>query len=114
MTGFLSACERAKTCMMLAVIFYHSMLVYAGIGWFGILPVPSDAIIGGVALWLNTIHIWVFTFASGYLYQYLRFECERYSKWRDLLRKKCKRLLLPYGIVSVVWCIPFSIFFFLS
>ncbi len=101
-------CERAKVCMMIAVILYHSLLAYAGRDWFSVLPIPSDKIIGSIALWLNTIHIYVFTFASGYLYQYLRFECGRYATFKELWAKKSKRLLLPYAVVSLLWCVPFS------
>ena len=105
-------CERAKTCMMIAVILYHSMYFFAGRDWFAVPPVHESRFIGELAIWLNTFHIFVFTFASGYLFQYLKFEAGKYPAFADFARKKMRRLLVPYLFVSIIWCMPFDMVFF--
>ena len=98
-----------KTVMMLIVILYHSCAMWMG-GWFAE-PANPSAAIGLFAKWLNTFHVPVFVFASGYLYAFLKVETTRYASASLVLKKKARRLLVPYVFVSIVWAIPFWAYF---
>jgi fucose 4-O-acetylase-like acetyltransferase len=68
--------------------------------------------LGVLSSWLNTFHIYGFTLVSGYLFYALKYEKGKYEKYLPFIANKCKRLLLPYVFVSLVWAIPFGVFFF--
>ena len=61
----LKQCGEIKSVLMVAVVLYHSMLCSAGINW-----APQDAyktseLLLYVARYLNSVHIYAFTFVSG-------------------------------------------------
>ena len=87
---------------MLLVIVGHSMCFWGG-SWFTGDPIGIVLPLIWVADWLNSFHMSGFVLVSGYLYRYLRYECEKYGDWGLFIKNKAKRLLVPY--------IPFSIGF---
>lgn len=105
----LALCTPIKTTMMLLVVLYHSCVMWGG-SWFAEPAVQSHAL-GVFALWLNTFHVPVFVFMSGYLYAYLKGETGRYGNMPVVMAKKAKRLLVPYAFACTVWVVPFWILF---
>ena len=107
-------CEQAKTLMMVLVIVAHSMMFYTG-NWFtAITPSEPAPILAFAASYLASFVIFVFTFISGYLFQYLKFERGKYTIFVDFIKKKVSRLLIPYLFFSAFWCIPVQVYFFNS
>ena len=109
---YLGTFNYVKTIMMLLIILYHSMALWLPEGWFNQPPKQENLIISTMAQWLNLLHVYVFTFVSGYIYKVLRFEQGKYATFFCFIRNKIKRLLYPYIGVSVFWCIPFYMYFF--
>lgn len=100
-----------KTIMMAVIVLYHSMLFFGG-GWFtAVEPVYEANYLYQIARWMNTFHIQAFTMASGFLFYYLK---TRRAETGHLaaIKKRAKRLLLPYICTSVLWVIPIAIYFF--
>lgn len=100
-----------KTVLMLCVILCHSCAFWTGSWFSAITPVFQNEYIGYFANWLGTFHVYGFTVISGFIYCYIR-ENEGYSDVKVFIEKKINRLLLPYITVSVLWAIPFSLFFY--
>lgn len=105
----LALCTPIKTTMMLLVVLYHSCVMWGG-SWFAEPAVQSHAL-GVFAQWLNTFHVPVFVFMSGYLYAYLKGETDRYGSMPVVMAKKAKRLLVPYAFACAVWVVPFWVLF---
>lgn len=61
-----------------------------------------------LSVWLNTFHIYGFTLVSGYIFQYLKYEKDKYQKFLLFIVNKAKRLLVPYVFVAIIWVIPIS------
>lgn len=61
---------------------------------------------------MNSFHIYAFILISGYIYAYLRYEKNKYSNFNLFLKKKFKRLIVPYIFTSTFWVIPFYIYYF--
>lgn len=49
---------------------------------------------------------------SGYIWAYLKMETSEYDDMRVVIKKKVKRLLVPYLFVSIVWAGPAYCFFY--
>lgn len=60
-------CTYLKALLMLLVVVYHSIVFWTGT-WFTEHPIYVSSFLAGIALWLNTFHIYGFTLVSGYLY----------------------------------------------
>ncbi len=100
-----------KGLLMLLVVLYHSLLCCTGLSWAPQSAYQTSRIYYFVAQFLNSIHIYAFTFVSGYVYAYLRYETDRYSDWKTVIKKKTRRLLLPYATTAILWVIPFYCYF---
>lgn len=107
----LSACTFSKTCLMLLVLFYHSILYFSGT-WFTRDPAEVSVPLTYLARWLNTFHIYGFALVSGYLFYHGRFERSKYPTYLGFLAVKAKRLLLPYAVVAALWVAPIHWYFF--
>lgn len=105
----ISNCNFVKVVLMLLVCFYHSSVYWSG-GWFAAPAVPST-FLALVASWLNSFHIYGFTFVSGYLFYYLKFEKNKYQDKKKFVFNKVKRLLIPFVFASIVWVVPWYIFY---
>ena len=104
----LQNCTFVKTVLMISVLLYHSVLFWGG-KWFTADPVVPCAPLAWLAKWLNSFHIYGFTFISGYLFYYLKQEKGKYQQYGPFLKGKVRRLLIPYGFVAAVWVLPVSI-----
>lgn len=104
----LDNCYFVKTVLMLLVVFYHSILFWGG-SWIDNQPVIfKSKFLSILAVWLNTFHIYGFTLVSGYIFQYLKYEKDKYQKFFPFIVNKVKRLLVPYVFVAIIWVIPIS------
>lgn len=98
-----------KTAMMIAVVLYHSMLFFSG-DWFTVMdPIINAEYLSNIARWMNTFHVQAFTMASGFLFYCL---AKKHIDTRANIRKRAKRLLLPYLFVSLFWAIPIGYYLF--
>lgn len=101
-----------KTIMMVLVVLYHSMLFFGGT-WFTIVePVNGGGYLYYIAKWIGTFHIQTFAMASGFLFYYLRKEKSRYNNPAKDIKKRAKRLLIPYLFTSLLWVIPIGYLFY--
>lgn len=108
----LKTCNIIKVLMMLSVIITHCCAIWSRDGWFTISPSHQSTVLGLLSTWLGTFHTFVFTFISGYLFYYLKYEKKHYvSFWNDVERRAV-RLLLPYVFVALIWIVPFYKFFY--
>lgn len=97
---------------MILVVLYHSMALYMNSGWFNQTPMQDSIYLNWIARWLNTFHIYTFTFVSGYIFSCLRYEMGRYREFKSFFIGKVRRLLIPYAFASVIWVAPWNYFFF--
>ena len=102
----LQGCAFVKTGLMMLVLIYHSLLFWGG-EWFG-KPIDSAPEFDFLSQWLNTFHIFGFSFVSGYLFYFLKIENGKYPHFGSFIAGKAKRLLIPYFFVLTVWVIPFQ------
>lgn len=100
-----------KDILMVLVVLYHSMLCSAGGDWGPEEAYNTSRALYYISSYLNRIHIYAFTFVSGYIFSYLYFETDRYSDFCIVIRKKIKRLIVPYVSTMVLWVVPFYCFF---
>lgn len=94
-----------KCVLMIIIVFYHSILFLNG-EWFGIINTEKDVYFATFAEWLNSFHIYAFTFISGYLFYYLKFEKNKYVLYLPFVVNKIKRLIVPYCFIALVWAMP--------
>ena len=100
-----------KDILMVLVVLYHSMLCSAGGDWGPEEAYNTSRALYYISSYLNRIHIYAFTFVSGYIFSYLYFETDRYYDFCIVIRKKIKRLIIPYVSTMVLWVVPFYCFF---
>lgn len=101
-----------KTFMMVCVVLCHSMSFFTG-SWFNVLTLDSNAsYLAYFSEFLGTFHIQSFAMASGFLFYYLMTEKGRYNDPKNDIKKRAKRLLIPYLFASILWVIPIGIFFY--
>ena len=97
----LNSCSFLKPVMMIVVIIYHTISLWNGYGWHGHPRNPS-VLLEFVCTFLNTIHIYVFTFLSGYIYYVLLTENNKYSHKMSAIQARAKRLLVPYSLTLLM------------
>lgn len=107
-------CDVLKVFMMVTVIIYHCICLWLRGGWFNQAPRTPSVAFSVFASYLNTFCVYVFTFISGYLFYYLKYEIKKYKSFKTDVSKRAKRLLLPYLFASLFWVIPFNCYFFES
>lgn len=105
----LSRMDSIKGLLTLAVLVYHSILAWSSSGWhnFSVNPSPFLAYI---CHFLLKFHTPAFTFLSGYLFYYLRYEKGKYRTPKQDILRRGKRLLIPYGLL-LFWVVPFHFLF---
>lgn len=81
-------------------------------GWFNQSPVDTSVVLTYMATWLNSFHIYVFTFISGYLFYHLKYERGKYKDLKLFANKRWNRIMIPYIFTAGLWCIPFHLYFF--
>ena len=83
--------------------------ILGGGTWLDNQPVIfKSKVLSILAVWFNTFHIYGFTLVSGYIFQYLKYEKDKYQKFLLFIVNKAKRLLVPYAFVAIIWVIPIS------
>lgn len=108
----LSKCDVIKVLMMLTVMFYHCICLWARGGWFNQAPAQPSVLLAFLCEWFNSFHIYVFAFVSGYLFFYLKYEKEKYQSIKKYIINRTIRLLIPYTVVAIIWVIPFYVFYY--
>lgn len=77
-------------------------------GWGPYTRADDAFIIGYIAEWLNSFHIYTFTMISGYIFYYIKYEKGNYQQYLPFLKNKVLRLLVPYVFVATVWVAPIN------
>ena len=109
---YLENCTFVKTILMFLVIIYHAMSFWTE-NWFDVVVVENQRKwIGDFSLWLNSFHIYTFTLVSGFLFYYLKVECDKYKNFWNFVLTKLKRLIVPYWFVTILWVIPITQIFY--
>lgn len=70
----LKNCSLVKIALMLLIVLYHSLALWLPDGWFNQEPYDPAPLLGEIAAWLNSFHIYAFTLVSGYIFCYVSFE----------------------------------------
>lgn len=97
---------------MFLVILYHSCLFWGNSNWFVGVPIYDTPIIHITSAWLNSFHIHCFTFISGYIFCYLKYEKGSYQIFKEFVGNKFRRLIIPYIFIATVWVVPLSLYFY--
>ena len=61
-------------------------------------------------MWLGNFHIYAFVLISGYIYC-AKYKIEDKTDFLPFIKKKAKRLLVPYIFTALVWVVPITNFF---
>ena len=69
----LNNCSAVKAILMLVIVLYHSLCIFVPNGWGPYKPAIESPILGTMAEWLGTFHIYSFTLISGYIFYYIKF-----------------------------------------
>lgn len=104
-------CTFSKTVLMMCICFYHSIIFWTG-NWLIIKPVYAAPVLAWFSKWLNSFHVYAFTFISGYIFYYKKYEKHGYGKFLPFIYTKFKRLIVPYIFFSICWVIPFGVYLF--
>lgn len=101
-----------KTTMMIIIVLYHSCIFFGG-EWFACLKIVYEAdYLNYLVKWFSTFHIQAFSMASGFLFYYLKKEKNKYNNIKKDIKKRSKRLLIPYVFTCILWVIPIGNYFF--
>ena len=93
----------------MAVLVYHCILAWSSSGWHNF-SVPPSPVLAYLCNFLLKFHTPAFTFLSGYLFYYLRYEKGKYRTSKQDIPHRAKRLLIPYGLL-LFWVVPFHFLF---
>ena len=107
-----TACNYCKTLMMLIIVVFHGLGFWGIKDWYVTTPIDSFPIIELVCDWMASFHIYTFVLVAGFLFYELRTRYGKYGQFTSFVIKKTKRLLMPYILVSILWCIPIGWLFF--
>lgn len=109
----LNNCTQIKAMLMLIIVIYHSMRIFAGRGtWGPYLSMHDAPILGYISDWLNSFHVYAFTLISGYIFCFIKYEKGGYQEYKSFISNKIKRLLVPYVFVAAVWVAPIHAYYF--
>ncbi|MBU3138154.1 acyltransferase [Clostridium gasigenes] len=81
------------------------MIIYQS-SWNIYEPAVESEFFNNLKLYINVIQMPLFISISGYLYYFYIFEKKKQENLTSFTWKKIKRLLFPYGIVSLIYFIP--------
>lgn len=106
--GSIENCTFIKTILMLLVVVGHSCIFWTG-SWLTTEVVEIESpVLGLLAEWLGSFHIYCFTLVSGYIFYSMKYERGKYDRLYPFVCKKVRRLIIPYVFVAIVWVIPIS------
>ena len=63
-----------KGVLILLIVLYHSMLTWAGVWNFSFLAEIEILPIKVISDWLNSFHIYAFTFISGFIFAFIEID----------------------------------------
>lgn len=86
-------CTFCKTILMIPIMLYHSFVFWTGT-WWDSKPILSAPIIGMIAVWLNSYHVYAFALISGYIFSFIIMRGD--SRFVGFIENKEKHLLIPY------------------
>ena len=107
----LNNCTFAKTILMLVVVLGHCFDFWTG-SWFTADPVFQAPILGIIADYCNSFHIFAFTLISGYIFSYIRWEKAGYKSFHQFISNKFRRLIVPYIFTAIIWIVPITNLFY--
>ncbi len=107
----LKNCTTIKAILMLIIVLYHSAVIFAAGGWGPYPRVDEAPLVGYLAEWMNSWHIYAFTLISGYIFYYIKYEKGGYQKYVAFLGNKALRLLVPYVFIATIWVVPIYAYF---
>ena len=97
----------SKAVLMLLVIVGHALAFWSG-EWFPIVQVSIEEPALNLCFeWLSSFHIYAFVLISGYIFAY-KVRKDEYNDFTQFLKKKVKRLLVPYLFVMFIWVAPLT------
>lgn len=105
----LKSIDTVKAFLTLSVLIYHSILAWSVFGWHSF-SVRRFPVFAYLCDFLLKFHTPAFTFLSGYLFYYLRYEKGKYRNRKKDIANRAKRLLLPYAVM-LLWVTPFHFLF---
>lgn len=108
----LNNCNFIKAVLMLLVVIYHSCALWKSGGWFNQAPANPSAFLDVLAQWLNSFHVYGFTFVSGFIFYVLKYKKGKYQNKKAFFIGKLKRLIVPYVLVSTLWAGPWYAYYF--
>lgn len=108
----LENCNFIKTVLMFLVVLYHSCALWKSGGWFNQAPASPSAFLDVLAQWLNSFHVYGFTFVSGFIFYCLKYNQGKYQDKKAFVIGKVKRLIVPYVLVSLLWAGPWYAYYF--
>lgn len=108
----LIACNYCKTIMMIIVVVFHSLAFWGIKDWYSISTSSVNRIAETFCNWMASFHVYTFVFVAGFLFFELKMRNGKYNSLSDYIVKKIKRLIVPYVLVSLSWCIPIGTLFF--
>ena len=102
----LENCTFCKTVLMFLIVLYHSMIFWNG-EWFTANPIRQSKVLSYITLWLGNFHIYAFVLISGYIYC-AKYLTEDNMDFLPFIKKKAKRLLVPYSFTALFWVVPIT------
>lgn len=108
----LKNCTPIKAILMLTIVLYHSMRIFARGTWGPYPPVNEAPVLGYISEWFNSFHVYAFVLISGYIFYYIKYEKGGYQKYLPFLVNKAARLLVPYVFIAAVWVAPIHAYYF--
>ena len=102
----LKNCTSIKSILMLMIVLYHSMVMYAGGTWGPQARADEAPVLGHISEGFNFFLLYAFNLISGYIFYYIKYENDGYQEYLPFLAHKAKRLLVPYAFISVIWVAP--------
>lgn len=97
--------DAIKVFLTISVVFYHCIMAWSYYGWHDFIVLPFKPLEYFNEFFVK-FHTQAFTFLSGYLFYFLKYEKNKYNTPKKDIIHRAKRLLLPYAVM-LIWVIPF-------
>lgn len=95
-----------KAFAIIIIVLRHSFAPYTG-SWRFEVHYQHDEAANVIGKYISTISMPLFVFISGFIYSYLRNYLNKYDSFSNLLKKKTRRLLIPYLIIAPLYLFTF-------
>lgn len=98
----------ARSVLILIVVLGHSIIFWAGNWIFDDIKIEAP-LLGQISGWFGTFHTQALTVISGFTYEFV-VESRGGYLFPELVKKKLKRLLIPFVLISIFWVLPLTSF----